>query len=119
MLTTFSVQNIPGLDPEIRVLLSLVIWTTTPWSLAANRAICYKPDAEYAIVVQETPTKAKDHHHHHLFIVAKDILEQSQELTQIFGGGGGAESIRVLKTVQGKRAEADFLTIQKLSHYNV
>ena len=30
--------------------LSLLIWTTTPWSLVANKAICYKEDAEYSIV---------------------------------------------------------------------
>lgn len=26
-----------------------VIWTTTPWSLPANRAICYDPNAKYSI----------------------------------------------------------------------
>ena len=30
--------------------LSLLIWTNTPWSLVANKAICYKEDAEYSIV---------------------------------------------------------------------
>jgi isoleucyl-tRNA synthetase len=29
--------------------LSIVIWTTTPWTLPANVAIAIKPDAEYAV----------------------------------------------------------------------
>ncbi|HEV8022449.1 MAG TPA: isoleucine--tRNA ligase [Candidatus Lustribacter sp.] len=29
--------------------LSIVIWTTTPWTLPANVAVAIKPDAEYAI----------------------------------------------------------------------
>ncbi len=30
--------------------LSVVIWTTTPWTLPANQAVCLNPDLEYAIV---------------------------------------------------------------------
>jgi isoleucyl-tRNA synthetase len=35
---------------------SLVAWTTTPWTLPANVALCVKPDAEYVLV--RTPTGA-------------------------------------------------------------
>ncbi|MGI9213804.1 MAG: isoleucine--tRNA ligase [Methylococcaceae bacterium] len=31
-------------------LLSVVIWTTTPWTLPANQAVCLNPDFEYVIV---------------------------------------------------------------------
>ena len=27
-----------------------LVWTTTPWSLAANRAVCYHPNLEYSLV---------------------------------------------------------------------
>ena len=27
-----------------------VIWTTTPWSIAANRAVCYSPSLSYSLV---------------------------------------------------------------------
>lgn len=44
-------------DPAITVLLklededaSLAIWTTTPWTLPANLAVCVGPDIEYARV---------------------------------------------------------------------
>ena len=30
--------------------LSIVIWTTTPWTLPANRAVCLNPDLEYVLV---------------------------------------------------------------------
>lgn len=31
----------------------ILIWTTTPWSLPGNRAICYHPDITYAVVKTE------------------------------------------------------------------
>ena len=30
--------------------ISVVIWTTTPWTLPANRAVCLHPDYEYAVL---------------------------------------------------------------------
>lgn len=31
--------------------VSFVIWTTTPWTLPANRAVCIHPELEYSLVV--------------------------------------------------------------------
>ena len=28
----------------------VVIWTTTPWTIPANRAVCYGPDIDYAVI---------------------------------------------------------------------
>ncbi len=28
----------------------LVVWTTTPWSIPANQAVCYNPDKKYCLV---------------------------------------------------------------------
>jgi len=44
----------------------LVIWTTTPWTMPANRAIAYGPDIDYVI------GKAKDGRK---FIIAADLVE--------------------------------------------
>ncbi|MDP2739600.1 MAG: isoleucine--tRNA ligase [Pseudorhodobacter sp.] len=33
---------------------SVVIWTTTPWTLPQNRAVCFNPDIEYGIYEVET-----------------------------------------------------------------
>ena len=30
--------------------VSVVIWTTTPWTLPANQAVCLHPDIDYAFV---------------------------------------------------------------------
>ena len=43
----------PPLLPALAVAANdmyAVIWTTTPWSLLANRAICYNAGDEYAVV---------------------------------------------------------------------
>ena len=30
--------------------VSIVIWTTTPWTLPANQAVCFSPDEHYCLV---------------------------------------------------------------------
>ena len=57
--------------------LYFLSWTTTPWSIAANRAIAFNADAEYVIVQDQA--KGKN------YIVASDLLCQNQELVEIFG----------------------------------
>lgn len=47
--------------------VSMVIWTTTPWTLPANLGVCLHPDFVYAAV------KTKDHG---VLIVAKDLVEK-------------------------------------------
>jgi len=49
-------------DAEI---VSAVIWTTTPWTLPANQAICGGPEIEYALISTES----------RYFIVAKALVE--------------------------------------------
>ena len=33
--------------------MSIVIWTTTPWTLPANRAVCLRDDLEYVLIQTE------------------------------------------------------------------
>lgn len=50
--------------------LSCVIWTTTPWTLPANRAICLNADFDYALVeVKAGPVKSG------YYIFAQDLVE--------------------------------------------
>jgi isoleucyl-tRNA synthetase len=51
--------------PDVR-RVSLVIWTTTPWTLPANQAVCVHPDFTYAFL------KVGDE----VLVVAQDRLEQ-------------------------------------------
>ncbi|MBW1845665.1 MAG: isoleucine--tRNA ligase [Deltaproteobacteria bacterium] len=50
--------------------ISVVIWTTTPWTLPANLAIALHPDFTYAAV-----DKGNDE----VFIIAKDLVEESMK----------------------------------------
>src|SRR5262249_55346771 len=50
--TPASVKSrFPGLTIPVTVRsVSIVIWTTTPWTLQANQAVCLHPDIDYALV---------------------------------------------------------------------
>jgi isoleucyl-tRNA synthetase len=41
-------ETVPGLAGLANV--SIVIWTTTPWTLPANLAVCLHPDFEYVVI---------------------------------------------------------------------
>ncbi|MGC4032898.1 MAG: class I tRNA ligase family protein [Tepidisphaeraceae bacterium] len=61
----FPVAN-PGafkskFDLRVNASVSLLIWTTTPWTLPANLAIAANPDVDYAIVHFE-PRRPVRHH---------------------------------------------------------
>src|SRR5262245_65577675 len=44
-------QTFPGILFPIDIkLVSVVIWTTTPWTLPANQAVCLHADIDYAFV---------------------------------------------------------------------
>ena len=55
--------------------VSVVIWTTTPWTLPANQAVCLHPDIDYAFV------QVGDE----LFIVGEKLLESVAKACQLEG----------------------------------
>lgn len=57
-------------DTHIHGNLSVVIWTTTPWTLPANQAVALNPDAEYVIVDCQTDAGS----HEYLFM-AESLLK--------------------------------------------
>ncbi|MEH0020076.1 MAG: isoleucine--tRNA ligase [Desulfobacter sp.] len=60
-------DDISGLIPDAGdETVSVVIWTTTPWTLPANLGVCLHPDFVYAAV------KTRDHG---ILIMAKDLVE--------------------------------------------
>jgi len=67
-----------------------VIWTTTPWTIPANRAITYGPDINYTVV--------KSVSHNRVFLIATDLL--SKVLTQL-----EIENHEILGTLSGKTLE--------------
>jgi isoleucyl-tRNA synthetase len=88
----FSIRNLrtpfyPDLnkkDPQTEIrprgegdgFVSLMIWTTTPWTLPANRAVAVHPKCEYALVsfVDRSESHWKDMGR--FTIVAKDLVER-------------------------------------------
>jgi len=69
--------------------LSIVIWTTTPWTLPANLAIALNPDVEYAVA--DTG--------------AERIIVASALLAQVASAAGLKEAPVVVKTLQGSALE--------------
>jgi isoleucyl-tRNA synthetase len=70
---------------------SVVIWTTTPWTLPGNRAIAFSPDIDYALYeVTDAPTdnwaKTGD-----VFILAEKLAEQVRAAARITGWEKRAE----------------------------
>ena len=66
--------------------LSALVWTTTPWTLPANKAICYSPKQRYVIFRQTSKSER-------LILIGEELLEK---LKDILGPG------EVLSTVSGE-----------------
>jgi len=66
----------------------LVIWTTTPWTIPANLAICVNPNYDYAIL----------NCNQRFFVVAKELVNSFVEKT-------GFENVKIIKEVKGKDLE--------------
>jgi len=84
-----------AVDPSVFVRMplvdkpgtSLLVWTTTPWTLPGNVAVAAHPDVDYVTVERDNDgTKEK-------LILAKRLLEK------VFRG----EEVKVLETFKGKK----------------
>ncbi|RME90216.1 MAG: isoleucine--tRNA ligase [Anaerolineae bacterium] len=106
-------------DPSVFVRLplvdepgtSLLVWTTTPWTLPGNVAVAAHPDVEYVTVERTLPDGGTER-----LILAKALLEQ------VFG----EEEVRVVATFKGKKLKGKryqplftFMPPEKPAHYVV
>ena len=105
-------------DPSIFVRMplvdkpdtSLLVWTTTPWTLPANVAVAAHPDVDYVTVERDNNgTKEK-------LILAKNLLEK------VFKD----EEVKVVETFKGKKLKGvkykplfTFVTVDKPAYYVV
>ncbi|XP_072948070.1 isoleucine--tRNA ligase, mitochondrial [Epargyreus clarus] len=66
---TYPMERVPDIVKETTAgaPVSAIVWTTTPWTLVANRAICYNPQMKYSVVTLATRPD--------LFLVASDQIE--------------------------------------------
>ena len=90
--------------------VSLLIWTTTPWTLPGNVAVAVHPDVDY-VIVQRSNDESKEK-----LVLAKSLVEK------VFGD----EEVLVLETLKGKRLGGvkyhplfTFLPPDKPAHYVV
>ncbi|HSW76583.1 MAG TPA: isoleucine--tRNA ligase [Candidatus Saccharimonadales bacterium] len=90
----FSQELSSQLFPEVDGRqVSLLVWTTTPWTLPLNRAVVLHPGAQYALVEMNGK----------LVIVGKDLVAKIAAITQL--------PAKVLKTFV-----AEHLIGQKVNH---
>ncbi len=65
-----------------------LIWTTTPWTLPANLAICYHPQFEYSLIAAGEE----------IYLVAQDLVEEVVRECKL-------GEVRVIDTVRGAELE--------------
>lgn len=89
---------------------SLLVWTTTPWTLPANVAVAAHPDVEY-VTVERDHNNAKEK-----LILAKSLLEK------VFKD----EEVKVVETFKGKKLKGvkyqplfTFMPVDKPAYYVV
>ena len=97
--------RVRALIPELEGQeVSIVIWTTTPWTLPLNRAVLLKPETEYAVVeLTNTPDNALDSTSRVSYIIiAQALVEKLSGLTQ-----SSKKIIKVLKSenFKGERVQ--------------
>jgi isoleucyl-tRNA synthetase len=76
--------------------LSMTIWTTTPWTLPANRAVALNPDLDYVVV--QTEGQAGDGLGRERLVVAEGLLRDTMDRF-------GVEQYRVLAYARGSAFE--------------
>jgi isoleucyl-tRNA synthetase len=106
-------------DPSVFVRLplvekpgtSLMVWTTTPWTLPANVAVAAGPEVEYVTVERALPEGGKER-----LILAETLLEK------VFRG----EEVKVVERFKGKKLKGTkyrplftFMPLEKPAHYVV
>ena len=72
--------------------VGIPIWTTTPWTLPANEAVCLNPELEYVLLACEVGGKTMN------MVLARDLVDTVT--TRI-----GAKNIRELGAVTGAKLE--------------
>ncbi|NPV84647.1 MAG: isoleucine--tRNA ligase [Anaerolineae bacterium] len=106
-----------AVDPSIFVRMplvdtpdtSLLVWTTTPWTLPGNVAVAVHPDVEYVTVERQLSENEKEK-----LILAKPLVEK------VFG----EEKVRIVDQYKGKHLRGKryhplftFLPLEKPAHY--
>ena len=73
---------------------SVVVWTTTPWTLPANVALCFHPDASYSLVVARTPKELERY-----------LILATSRIDPVLAAAG-LRYVRTIQRLDGKGIEA-------------
>ncbi|CAH1989563.1 unnamed protein product [Acanthoscelides obtectus] len=65
----FEIKHFPNFDHKDGNRLYAIIWTTTPWTLPANNAVCYNEKLSYVIVKKANSSDSS------LYVIAADLLK--------------------------------------------
>ena len=71
---------------------SVVIWTTTPWTIPGNRALAYGPDIAYALVEVAEVGEGSRAKAGEKMVLAKELVGAVAETAQVHAQGAGAMS---------------------------
>ncbi len=108
-------SRFPGVSfPAGLSSVSVVIWTTTPWTLPANQAVCLHPDIDYAFV----------HFGNEVLIIAEKLLDsvvkacklESVRLLGVKKGGEGFEGLETQRPLSPGLSPVllgDFVTLEQ------
>ena len=69
---------------------SIVVWTTTPWTLPANVALCFHPTADYSLVVARDKNGSQKY-----LVLASDLVETVLPVV-------GLELVQRVQSMNGK-----------------
>ena len=94
----FPVQDAKGLFDEKNT--SIVIWTTTPWTLPGNTGITVGGDFEYSLIKEKLPDGEKNYNGE-----TEEKLIMATELVDKVMKKAGIEDYRTIKTFKGKEMD--------------
>ncbi len=69
--TIYAAFNVKKSQNKNLVNKEIIIWTTTPWTIPANRALAYNPNLKYSIIKIEDETDFKNKN----IVLADDLLK--------------------------------------------
>ncbi|RMH50714.1 MAG: isoleucine--tRNA ligase [Zetaproteobacteria bacterium] len=72
-----AAESLEDVDPALTGAVSVVIWTTTPWTLPANLAVCLGPAIDYAALRIIDPGEGGALAAGELLIVAEALAEET------------------------------------------
>jgi isoleucyl-tRNA synthetase len=65
-------DGIHSLIPPHTAAVFALIWTTTPWTLPVNQAVCFNPDLSYSLV-------SIDERSGEVYVIATELVEMLQQ----------------------------------------